>query len=379
MEGQKIMEKLKTLIPINKLDELAQTQIRKNLELPFLEKMAIMPDCHAGYTLPIGAVALLDGVISPDYVGYDIGCGMCCFITDIDASDILFDHRSKDQIFKRIYKEIPMISGTHKFSNSFESASGDPDLNKKIMEKYAAQLGTLGGGNHFIEIGKNLEKKLAITIHSGSRNPGHSIAGYYMKKSREEDTDLPDGFFHLDSKWGKRYLYDMKAMMDYAHRNRTLIMLAVLNIMEIMGQDGEMINETHNHAIVDGTKVLHRKGATSSLNGQLGVIPANMRDGVYVVKGLGNEEFLSSSSHGAGRRGSRKWAKTQITLDEFGDMMSDAGVMSMVTKGTLDESPIAYKDIGEVMRLQENVVIESIDYIQPIINIKNYKMKRGKR
>ena len=130
-----------------------------------------------------------------------------------------------------------------------------------------------------------------------------------------------------------------------------------------------MINETHNHAIVqeDG-KVLHRKGATESLKGQLGVIPGNMRDGVYVVEGLGNETYLNSSSHGAGRKGSRKWAKNKIKLEQFKEEMK--GIVANVRKNTIDESPGAYKDINEVIAAQEGIVINVVDYIKPIINVK---------
>lgn len=377
-------EKLKSLIPIEELENEAQQQIYKNLELPFLEKLVIMPDCHAGYTLPIGGVALLNGIISPTYVGYDISCGMCCIITDIDINDILKTKKDREKIFDKIYKTIP-VGFNMRESNfydipDFESASNDKDLNKKVNQKLRPQLGSLGGGNHFIEIGKNKYGKLAITLHSGSRNPGHSVADYYMKKSKIEDTDLPNGFFHVNSEWGEMYYHDMTYMMDYALYNRQYMMAEILDILGIYHPsliDHNMINETHNHAIkkvelIDNStcnvKVLHRKGATASEKGQIGIIPGNMRDGVWVTKGLGNEDYLCSSSHGAGRKGSRTWAKKSINIDRFKNTMS--GIIAKIDKDTLDESPDAYKNINDVIVAQEGIVIEVIDHIEPLINIK---------
>lgn len=370
-----ITDKLKTLIPMEEIDQGAQEQIYKALEMPFLEKLAVMLDVHQGYDLPIGAVALLKGVISPSYVGYDQGCGMCNIITGLYANDVLSSDTTKQEIFDKIYQAVPVGFNSHKNSiiTNIKTASGDKDLDEKVSEKYSKQLGTLGGGNHFIEIGSNNIGLLSITLHSGSRGSGHAIADFYMKKSKEVDTDLPNGFFHLDSEWGQKYLKDMNMMIHYALMNRKRMMKTILNIFLDSGKEKErlsknMINETHNHAIVDGTFVTHRKGATESLMGQLGVIPANMRDGVYIVKGLGNEEYLSSSSHGAGRLGSRNWAKKQLTVDEFKEMMS--GVVAKVDSSTLDESPLAYKDINYVINGQKGIVIDVVDFIKPIINIK---------
>ncbi len=371
-------EKLKMLIPMESLEHSAQQQIYDNLKLPFLEKLAIMPDCHPGYLLPIGGVALLDKVISPEYIGYDIGCGICTLITDSNAKEILKDDKIKDKIFQNIYKEIPVgrnMRNEYYIYPEFKSASSNKDLNKKVNERLYKQLGTLGGGNHFIEIGEDKEGKLAFTIHSGSRNPGHSVAGYYMKKTKLNDMDLPKGFFHIDSEWGEMYYEDMKFMLLYALQNRKIMMKTILDLFGFdvskskVNSLSNMINENHNHGIkLDNNKILHRKGATESKKDQLGVIPGNMRDGVYIVKGLGNEEFLSSSSHGAGRKGSRKWAKSTLSIDKFKDTMKN--ITAKVNEQTLDESPDAYKNINDVIKAQDGIVVDVINHIKPIINIK---------
>jgi tRNA-splicing ligase RtcB len=256
----------------------------------------------------------------------------------------------------------------------YKSSCDDKNLDKKVNGRIWKQLGTLGGGNHFIELGKDQNDKFCVTIHSGSRNPGHTIAGYYMKKTRLIDKDLPKGFFHLNSEWGEMYLKDMSFMLEYALANRRHMIISILetvgfNFSEQNELQNNMINENHNHAIVQkDNKVLHRKGATSSLKGQLGVIPGNMRDGVYVVSGLENEKYLNSSSHGAGRKGSRTWAKKHLSLDKFEKDME--GIVAKVQKNTLDECPDAYKDINYVIKAQDGIVIDVINHIKPIINIK---------
>lgn len=371
------LEKLRTLIPMHELEIDAQNQIYDALKLDFLIKLAIMPDCHTGYSLPIGGVALLDSVISPGYVGYDIGCGMCYIPTRIVGGSFFKRERKKVQIFKEIYKKIPVGFTWREKGlsyNDFKSASNNKELNEKVESRLFVQLGTLGGGNHFIEIGEDREGYLAITIHSGSRNMGHSIASYYMKLSKHVDKDLPNGFLYLNGDLGQQYLRDMNFALEYALENRKIMMKSVLSILGYNSHEintlinHHMVNENHNHAIVDGNIVLHRKGATPADKGQIGIIPGNMKAGVYVTEGLGNEEYLSSASHGAGRKMSRKKAKDAIKMDRFRNQMN--GIVAKVTHATKDEAPDAYKDLHKVIKDQEGVVIKTIDFIKPLINVK---------
>jgi len=369
------LDKLKSLIALDEIEQSAQQQIYANLELDFLKVLAIMPDVHMGYTLPIGGVALLDNVISPEYVGYDIGCGMCTVITDTPAST--FNQRKREKIFNEIYKVVPVGVGVPRESgipnDHFKSASGDKDLNKKVNTKQYIQMGTLGGGNHFIEIGENINKNIVITIHSGSRNIGHSIASYYMNKSKLEDKDLPNGFFRLDSDMGKSYKKDLDFALNYALYNRMFMMTDVLKVLGfapfiIESCLHNVINENHNHAIVRDDGVLHRKGATPAEKGTLGVIPGTMKSGVYITKGLGNEEFLCSASHGAGRKMSRTKAKKMIKLCDHEHWMK--GIIAKVDKSTIDESHGAYKNLRTVIKAQEGIVIDVVDYVKPLINVK---------
>lgn len=363
------LHKLKTLIPLHELEYDAQQQIYTELAHDFLLKLVIMPDCHTGYTLPIGGVALLDKVISPEYTGMDIGCGMVCFIFPVPAKDI---YKHKQKIFDEIYNRVPVGFNCRDKAIDyplFDSASGDKNLNTKVNDRLLIQLGTLGSGNHFIEIGENKEGYLAVVIHSGSRNIGHSIATYYMALSKKEDKHLPNGFLDLNSDFGQMYLQDLKYALDYALANRKKMLEDVTDILRLKGVGGFFINENHNTADVlsDGT-VLHRKGATPADKDQYGVIPGNMRDGTYVTIGLGNEEYLSSASHGAGRKMSRKKAKENIDLDSFRDVMKD--VLAKVDQGTLDEAPMAYKNLNNVIDAQKGIVVDVMDHIKPLINIK---------
>ncbi len=366
-----LIDKLVTLIPMQELEAEAQQQIYRELAHPFMKKLAIMPDCHTGYTLPIGGVALLDRVISPEYVGYDEGCGMICFIFPVEAKSYASQKR-REKIFDEIYKRIPVGFNCRDKAidyPEFKSASGDKTLNTKVNDRLLIQLGTLGSGNHFIEIGANEEGYLAVVIHSGSRNIGHSIASHYIALSKNEDKHLPAGFFDLGSDFGKMYRQDLKYALDYALANRQQMLDDVTDILGLKGAGGFFINENHNTADIlpDGT-VLHRKGATPADKDQYGVIPGNMHDGTYVTIGLGNEEYLSSASHGAGRKMSRKKAKENMDLQYFKKIMKD--ITAKVDKDTLDEAPGAYKNLHDVIDRQKGIVVDVVDYIKPLINIK---------
>lgn len=373
----KKLEKLHSLIPIHLLEQGAQQQIYNALNLDFLIKLAIMPDCHTGYTLPIGGVALLDNVISPEYVGYDQGCGMCYITTRILVKKLFKTQKQKIKFFDSIYNLVPVGVGSINKSISykdFNSASGNRKLNDKVKSRLHIQLGTLGSGNHFIEIGENIEGYITITIHSGSRNIGHSIASYYMKLSRLTDPDLPQGFFHLHSEAGQQFLHDLNFALDYALENRKVMMRNVLSLFNYNDHEIDtlihhhMVNENHNHAAVNGNEVLHRKGATPADKGQIGIIPGSMKTGIYVTEGLGNEKYLNSSSHGAGRKMSRKEAKQKINIDRFKQQMND--IVAKVGKSTIDEAPDAYKNLHDIIKQQEGIVIKTIDYSKPLINVK---------
>lgn len=362
-----VMDKLKTLIPMEQIEQSAQQQVFDVLRLDCLKKLAIMPDVHAGYDLCIGGVALLDGMISPSFVGYDIGCGMCYVDTGATVAELFPRGRDDmEKVQRKILEVTPTgFSSLPSPSDVMVYSSGHlpKEVSARVKEKSRQQIGTLGGGNHFIEIGENGSGHVVITIHSGSRNVGHTIGGWYMKQGR---------MFPLESELGQMYQLDLKFSLDWALENRKQMILQVLDCLVLGWQSKKilatMVNENHNHAVVTPDGVLHRKGATPADAGQLGIIPANMRDGVYITKGLGNAEYLSSASHGCGRKMGRNQAKKSLDLATFKAQME--GVVSIADKTTLDEAPDAYKDIKGVLSLQEGIVVEVIDHAKPLINIK---------
>ena len=360
--------KVKTLIPWDQIESGAIDQIMHVCSFPEVIRCVIMPDVHQGYFLPIGGIMLTENHISPQAVGYDISCGMCYIDTKIQSQDMFPDEESKLTMYDKLNGCIPMGLGI-----AFEDAQADlvfknsmcnKELDKKVYANVNKQLGSLGGGNHFIEIGITRSNTIGITIHSGSRNPGWVTADFYM--------NLIPRLIGMDTELGQAYFTDMNFFTNYAFLNRTLIMK---NIIENIGLGRQwkqlektMINKTHNHAEITPEGVLHRKGATSSNKDELGVIPGNMRDGVYVVKGLGNAEYLNSSSHGAGRTMSRGAVKKLVQLEDFEESMK--GIVGKVQVSTIDESPFAYKDIHSVIKMQDGIVIEVLDYVKPIINLK---------
>ncbi|MBZ2171072.1 RtcB family protein [Nitratidesulfovibrio sp. SRB-5] len=443
--------RLSLTIPPDRLDAATWEQIESALALPCMVHLAIMPDAHAGYDLCIGGVALLDGHISPSFVGYDIGCGMCHVNTGLPVDEVLPDEAARQLLFDRLRLAIPVGTATRAPGEydltRFISASGDTQLTDAVNARQSIQLATLGGGNHFLEVGVNKRGEIGVTVHSGSRRSGWDIGAWYMKQGR---------LFPLDSRLGRAYRQDMDWALDYALLNRRLMLehalraladvhrqparpahkrparpaapMAANGATDLKGHTihphaptspapaastaspgsisptsplsslastatpipsahpplseqeislllGRMINENHNHAVVlnrlgpsGAPLVLHRKGATPADAGQPGIIPANQRDGVYVTEGLGNEEYLSSASHGAGRRMSRNEAHRTIPLERFRSQMR--GIVCRADKGVLDEAPDAYKPIAEVLAAQDGILVRIIDHFRPLVVLK---------
>lgn len=385
------------------IEGAALHQFYEAMKQPEAVQGALMPDAHSGYALPIGAVVATRGAIFPSWVGFDIGCGMCALPTAFKRADVEANAKA---IFDQIYRDVPVGFNHNKRSETWVYDSplgvGVSDFVAKELVLAGApgkQIGTLGSGNHFIEIGADETDRVWIIIHSGSRNVGHKIASHYMRiandeflvrqgkqpdgKKREGHYALYEGTPSFDD-----YRADLMFAQEFALANRKMIMRRVVEAMfrkiDTRGCDmvdwGDLINRNHNHAefktiaIDDGSGEpcdqpvwIHRKGATHAEEGMMGVIPGNMRDGSFIVRGKGNPQALFSSSHGAGRVLSRTAAKDTVSLDDFKATM--VGIQAKVCDATRDESPFAYKDIFQVMKDQQDLV-EVVAHVKPIINIK---------
>lgn len=348
----------------------ALKQFENIMNLDSVVKGALMSDFHVGYTMAIGAVVAVDGQIFPSFVGFDIGCGMGAVKTSFKLEDV---KKNSQNIFDEIYKVVPTGFNINNKSSRWAHNLKSTDALKEIYKKNGDNsLGTLGSGNHFIEIGHDENNDIWIIVHSGSRNLGHSAATHYMKIASNSDK-AKEGAYGLDvnSQNGKDYILDLNFCLEYAIENRRQILHKVEKVIS-NHCSGKMfydsiINRNHNHAELKDGLWIHRKGATHAEDGMMGVIPGNMRDGSFIVRGKGNPDSLYSSSHGAGRVMSRSKAKENISMDDFKESMD--GIVAKVTNGTLDESAFAYKDIFEVMENQKELV-DVIHHVKPIINIK---------
>jgi len=393
------------------VEEKALEQFNKAMSLSCNVAGALMPDVHNGYTLPIGAVIKSKGKIFPAYVGYDIGCGVASVKLNLKSNNLSKEYLEK--IKNEILNQIPVGGETHKKPQTMDTQIPlKTSFSKELFYSIGLHsIGTLGGGNHFLEIGEDENDFVWITVHSGSRKFGAKIAQRYMMLAAFQDTEQYIKEFESKNSWkehnlkgweeakinflynqikkkenveveehygfdinsilGKNYFLDMNSALKLALENRKTMINKTIKIIEtILNRKIEklqFINRNHNHAEMKDDYIIHRKGATHAEKGMFGVIPANMKDGCFIVKGKGYAPALNSSSHGAGRVLSRKEAKKQISFLELQDNMKD--IITNITEKTIDESPKVYKNISDVMENQKKMV-EVIYHIKPILNIK---------
>jgi len=383
------MDKQYKIFGVELIEQNAIDQFHAALEAPWVVKGALMPDSHVGYSLPIGGVVGTDGVIVPSWVGYDIGCGVLAIQTVFTTDDL--KSRLRGNVYNRIRREIPNGTGSNFREAPYSLPKEVIDMPHTSFAHYAYEgkgvrdLGTLGAGNHFIEIGHDEENNIWITIHSGSRGFGHHLANNYMKIAgggRGHEGTYP---LSVTSDDGKNYINDLAFALAFALENRNCMMTKVVEIIhnEITKKkrfrlkdaafEDSFVNRNHNHADLKDGLWIHRKGATHAEDGMMGVIPGNMASGVFIVRGKGNPDSLYSSSHGAGRKFDRKIARETLTMEAFKEAMQ--GVVASVSSGTIDEAPMAYKDPMEVMKMQEDLV-EIVHQIKPLINIKGLDANR---
>jgi tRNA-splicing ligase RtcB len=373
-------ERIPIKLWLKDIEDDALEQAKNLAKLPFAYKwVAIMPDSHQGYGMPIGGVLATQQVIVPNAVGVDIGCGMSASktsLTDIDTSTI-------KEIMGEIRKAVPVGFSHQKEAQEWTKFDQAPDIQiiQKELTSAKSQIGTLGGGNHFIEIQKGSDGFIWVMLHSGSRNFGLKTATEYHKKAQSLCekwlSDIPDkdlAFLPLDTQEGQEYLTAMNYCLDFAYANRALMMDRVLEIFrdKTGATKQDEVNIHHNYAIMEhhyGKNVLvHRKGATKASLGLRGIIPGSMGTKSYIVEGLGNPESFESCSHGAGRRMGRKEATRTLVLEDEQAKMGSV-VHGLRTQTDLDEAPGAYKDIDVVMKNQEDLVKIVVE-LTPLASIK---------
>jgi tRNA-splicing ligase RtcB (3'-phosphate/5'-hydroxy nucleic acid ligase) len=358
----------------NEIDEQAKFQLYDALKLPISVSGALMPDAHSGYGLPIGGVLATDNAVIPYGVGVDIGCRMSLSVFDLPASFL----KGKDHMLKAILSEHTKfgMNETHKIKADHEvfgrSEFQDIPLLKSLLGKAYKQLGTSGGGNHFVEFGiVNLHEVLpewkllpgeylAVLSHSGSRGLGANIAKHYTYLATKQ-CPLPKQVQHLawldlNTHDGQEYWLAMNLAGEYAKACHDDIHR---RIAKALGKRIVMTIENHHNfawkEMVNGKEcIVHRKGATPASEGQLGIIPGSMTAPGFIVMGKGNPESLNSASHGAGRLFSRAKCKATFTQSEIKKELQKHEVQ--LIGGNIDEAPMAYKNINKVMELQKELV-----------------------
>lgn len=352
----------------DEIEDGAKQQVYDLCNQPFLQntKIRMMPDLHAGKGCTIGTTMTITDKIVPNFVGVDIGCGMICIELSVKKEDINF--QKLDQIIRR---NVP--SGMNVRKKAHPNAKQIPlqEVIAPINENRARiSVGTLGGGNHFIELNEGENGRIYLVIHSGSRNPGKQISDHYQEVaidhlfSNTNQPTLPKEMAYVEGKNMQNYLHDVKIAQKYAAVNRKTMAEVILE-----GMGWEIISEFDTiHNYIDVDCMILRKGAISAQEGEIVIIPMNMRDGSLICRGKGNPNWNYSGPHGAGRIMSRSQARREVKLAAFEDTMKDVWSTS-VTKSTVDESPFAYKKMEDITRHIGDTV-EILEIIKPLYNFK---------
>lgn len=380
------------------LDELesgAMQQAENCARLPFaFHHLALLPDAHRGYAMPIGGVMACRGHVVPYAVGVDIGCGMLAVRTSLRSHDV---ERELENIITEGSRRIPVGFNWHKkrqdgeVFRQWDKSTGkqrqrleaDRPVASENLNNAKKQIGTLGGGNHFIEVQVDQEGQVWMMLHSGSRNIGLKIANFYHKLAQEyvKTNNIPVGkeyaFLPVDHEDGQRYLREMDFSIRFAFENREKMRAVMLDILrEVVGKDFSVLEEVrtaHNYASWEehfGENVLiHRKGAVRARKDELVTIPGSMGTASYIGRGKGSADSFESCSHGAGRAKGRRQALREISREEFQRQMGDVVLGCAKMKDAIQEAPSAYKDIDEVM-VQQADLVEVVYRLIPLAVLK---------
>ena len=349
------------------IEDYARAQIQMILDnqVSINSKVCLMPDCHPGKVGPIGLTMTVTDRVIPQLMGVDIGCGM--LMAKVEGR---FEYPKLDKVIK---ENVPSGFNIRKKPHSragFEVISELRCLRAVNGDKALKSLGTLGGGNHFIEVDKG-EEGYYIIIHSGSRHLGYDVADYYTEAARRRlanmGKEVPYEMSYVEGALMDDYLHDVEIATKYASLNREIILSEILKGMKWKGI--ECYESIHNYigTLPDGTKIL-RKGAASACEGEKVIIPINMRDGVILGIGKGNPDWNYSAPHGSGRVLRRDEVKNHYTVSAFKNDMKGI-YSSSISSGTLDEAPVAYRGIDEI----KDVISDSVEVneiVKPVYNFK---------
>lgn len=353
------------------LDDATRGQIHAflNNEVSSGSNIVVMPDTHAGKGCVVGMTMTITDKVMPNLVGVDIGCGVTVAKIKARAKDLDFNRLDKI-IGENVPSGFKIRQKPHKYGEMF-------DFDKLYCFKHMnidrarLSIGTLGGGNHFIEVDKDGDDNLYLTVHSGSRHLGVEIADWYIKQGnevlKERGVEVPYELTYVDGPLKVDYLHDVRVATEYAYCNREAIITEITKNMKWGIED--VYNSVHNYIdFSHHAEGIMRKGAISAEKYKKVIIPINMRDGIILGTGKGNPEWNFSAPHGAGRLFSRKQAKEQFTVNQFKASMEGIHC-TCINQGTLDESPFVYRDMDDILNvIHDTVEVEKI--IKPIYSFK---------
>ncbi|KIH98920.1 Fis family transcriptional regulator [Streptomonospora alba] len=369
----------------------AMEQLLNATRLPWIHGLAVMPDVHYGKGATVGSVIATRDAVSPAAVGVDIGCGMTAVRSNLAAGDLPDD---LGKLRSALEKAVPVGFAAHKRPVDPRQVHGLPTAGwdrfwagfdrlagpvQKRRERAAHQMGTLGGGNHFLEVCVDGDEAVWLVLHSGSRNIGKELAEYHIERARglPHNRDLPDrdlAAFVTGTREMEDYRRDLYWAQEYARRNRDIMMGLACDVLRrrIPGvRYGDAVSCHHNYVAEethDGVPLLvTRKGAIRAGEGEYGIIPGSMATGTYIVRGLGNPDSFESAAYGAGRRMSRNRAKRRFTREDL--VAQTAGVEVRTDTGVLDEIPAAYKDLSAVIEAQTDLV-EVVAHLRQVVCVK---------
>lgn len=329
-------------------------------------KIRVMPDVHPGKVGTIGLTMMVGKRVIPNLLGIDIGCGMTCAVLKGKRMEF---QKLDTVIREHVPSGFQIRQKAHSMADDFEMEQLHCYRNIN-QDKARLSLGTLGGGNHFIEVDRDEEGVLYLVIHSGSRHLGKEVTEHYVDKGarllKEGEKEVPYPMTWLEGQMMEDYIADVSAVQEYAQRNREIMLAEILKGMKL--KETEVFSSVHNYMdILSGKRIL-RKGAISAKSGERVIIPVNMRDGVILGTGKGNSDWNESAPHGSGRIMNRKEIKERYTVSAFKNEMKGI-YSSCIGEDTLDEAPFAYRPID---RLMENIkdTVEVNHVLKPVYNFK---------